>query len=53
MKSITEYIKESMLLEFAADMTPQVLIIMGGPGAGKTYWMNNSANKFFKRDFQA
>jgi predicted kinase len=26
---------------------------MGGPGAGKTYWMKNSASLFFKREFQA
>ena len=40
-------------MEWAADLKPQVVIVMGGPGAGKTYWMKNSASQFFKRNFQA
>lgn len=53
MKDLKDYITEQVLLEFAADLKPQVVIVMGGPGAGKTYWMKNSASLFFKREFQA
>lgn len=34
------------LTEFKQDLMPQCVVVMGGPGAGKTYWMNNSAKKF-------
>ena len=36
------------LTEFKQDLMPQCVVVMGGPGAGKTYWMNNSAKKFFQ-----
>lgn len=52
-KTLIEYLTENIVLEFAADLKPQVVIVMGGPGAGKTYWMKNSASQFFKREFQA
>ncbi len=29
---------------------PQCVVVMGGPGAGKTYWMNHEANEFFKHN---
>ena len=52
-KNLIEYLTENIVLEFAADLKPQVVIVMGGPGAGKTYWMKNSASQFFRREFQA
>ena len=38
MKSLKELTK--MVLEFKEDQMPKCVIIIGGPGAGKTYWMN-------------
>ena len=53
MINLSQYLTESLLLEFKADLGPQTVIVMGGPGAGKTYWMKNSASQFFKRELQA
>ena len=36
------------LTEWKQDLMPQCVVVMGGPGAGKTYWMNNNAKKFFQ-----
>lgn len=38
MKSLKEYTR--VILEFKEDQMPKCVIIIGGPGAGKTYWMN-------------
>lgn len=35
MKSFSEYI-----FEFKQDLMPKCIVIIGGPGAGKTYWMS-------------
>lgn len=36
------------LTEWKQDLMPQCVVVIGGPGAGKTYWMNNNAKKFFQ-----
>ena len=38
------------LTEWKQDMMPQCVVLMGGPGAGKTYFMNNTAKKFFQNN---
>lgn len=38
--------------EHKVDLMPQCIIVMGGPGAGKTYWMNNNARKFFQNNIE-
>ena len=38
------------LTEWKQDLMPQCVVVMGGPGAGKTYWMNNNAKKFFQNN---
>ena len=38
------------LTEFKQDLMPQCIVVMGGPGAGKTYWMDNNAKKFFQNN---
>lgn len=38
------------LTEFKQDLMPQCVVVMGGPGAGKTYWMNNTSKKFFQNN---
>ena len=43
MKTLYDYITE-----FKVDLMPQCVVVMGGPGAGKTYWMNNSSKQFFQ-----
>ena len=43
MKSLVEYINE-----WKEDLGNQVIMIMGTPGCGKTYWMQHSGIKFFK-----
>jgi hypothetical protein len=45
MKSLFQYITE-----FKTDLMPQCVVVIGGPGAGKTYWMNNSSKKFFQNN---
>ena len=35
MKTLSEYI-----FEFKQDLMPKCIVIIGGPGAGKTYWMS-------------
>ena len=38
MESLKEYTR--VILEFKEDQKPKCVIIIGGPGAGKSYWMN-------------
>lgn len=38
------------LTEFKQDLMPQCVVVIGGPGAGKTYWMNNNSKKFFQNN---
>jgi hypothetical protein len=38
------------LTEWKQDMMPQCIVVMGGPGAGKTYWMDNNAKRFFQNN---
>ena len=45
MISLFQYINE-----WKTDMMPQCIVVMGGPGAGKTYWMDNNAKKFFQNN---
>lgn len=45
MKTLYDYITE-----FKVDLMPQCVVVMGGPGAGKTYWMNNSSKQFFQNN---
>lgn len=53
MKNIYEYINENFINEWKQDLMPQCVIIMGGPGAGKTWWMHNQAHEFFKKHNRA
>jgi Cdc6-like AAA superfamily ATPase len=48
MKSLVDFISESYINEWKQDLMPQCIIVMGGPGAGKTHWMDHAAHKFFK-----
>ena len=43
---------EAVVDEWKQDSFPQAIIIMGGPGAGKTYWMNHYAKKFFQNNIE-
>jgi hypothetical protein len=43
MKSLVEYINE-----WKEDLGNQIIMIMGTPGCGKTYWMEHNGIKFFK-----
>lgn len=43
MKSITQFIEEHR-----EDLTAQVVMIMGTPGCGKTYWMTHNGVRFMK-----
>lgn len=43
MKSLKEFINE-----WREDLGNQVIMIMGTPGCGKTYWMQHNGIKFFK-----
>ena len=45
MKNLYQY-----LTEWKQDMMPQCVVVVGGPGAGKTYWMNHSSKKFFQNN---
>ena len=38
------------LTEWKQDMMPQCVVVVGGPGAGKTYWMNRSSKEFFQNN---
>lgn len=50
MKQLQEFLVESLMInEFKQDLKQQTIIVMGGPGAGKTYWMEHDAQNFFKR----
>lgn len=44
MKTLVEFIKE-----WKEDLGNQVIMIMGTPGCGKTYWMQHNGIKFFKK----
>lgn len=53
MKPISEYLKESYLVEFKQDLQPVVAVIMGNPAAGKTTFMNNGGlSRLLKREIQ-
>ena len=43
MKSLKEFINE-----WRDDLGNQVIMIMGTPGCGKTYWMQHNGIRFFK-----
>ena len=43
MKSLKEFINE-----WREDLGNQVIMIMGTPGCGKTYWMQHNGIRFFK-----
>ena len=43
MKSLVEF-----LTEHKEDLGSQVIMIMGTPGCGKTYWMQHNGIRFFK-----
>ena len=43
MKSLIEYINE-----WKEDLSAQVIMIMGTPGCGKTWWMQHNGIRFFK-----
>ena len=45
MKTISEYLKESYLVEFNQDLQPQVIVIMGNPAAGKTTFVLGDKKK--------
>lgn len=38
------------LTEWKQDLMPQCVVVIGGPGAGKTYWMNHNSKKFFQNN---
>lgn len=44
MKTLIEYINE-----WKEDLGNQVIMIMGTPGCGKTYWMQHNGIRFFKK----
>ena len=44
MKTLVEYINE-----WKEDLGNQVIMIMGTPGCGKTYWMQHNGIRFFKK----
>lgn len=45
MKSLFQYITESVITEFKTDLMPQCVVVMGGPGAGKTFWLDRKPGK--------
>ena len=47
MRTLFEFLNE-YINEWKEDLGSQVVIIMGTPGCGKTYWMQHTGNKFFK-----
>ena len=46
MKSLVDFI-----YEWKEDLTPQIIIIMGTPGCGKTFWMQHNGVEFFKNEY--
>lgn len=48
MISLAEYINDSIINEWKEDIGKQVIIIIGTPGCGKTYWMQHNGIKFFQ-----
>lgn len=58
MKDIYNYItenfnNENIINEWKQDLMPQCIVVIGGPGAGKTYWMDHYAHEFFKKNNNA
>ena len=55
MYSIAKHVKRAIneemnaLNEWKEDMGTQIIIIMGTPGCGKTYWMQHTAYDFFRK----
>ena len=48
MQSLQQFIINAFEInEHKQDMMPRCIVMMGGPGAGKTWWMNNDAKQFF------
>ncbi len=45
-------VSEGLILEHRNDLKPVVCIIIGGPGAGKTYWMKHQADAFLWQQFK-
>ncbi|MBQ6275330.1 MAG: hypothetical protein IJK62_01330 [Bacteroidales bacterium] len=45
-------VSESLILEHRNDLKPIICIIIGGPGAGKTYWMQHQADAFLWQQFK-
>ena len=43
---------EKLILEHRNDLKPIICIIIGGPGAGKTYWMQHKADAFLWQQFK-
>ena len=43
---------EKLILEHRNDLKPIFCIIIGGPGAGKTYWMKHKADAFLWKQFK-
>lgn len=43
---------EKLILEHRNDLKPIFCIIIGGPGAGKTYWMQHKADSFLWKQFK-
>ena len=41
-----------LILEHLNDLKPIICIIIGGPGAGKTYWMQHKADSFLWQQFK-
>lgn len=49
MKDLYNHLND-FLFEWKQDLMPQCVVVIGGPGAGKTYWMNNNSKKFFQNN---
>lgn len=48
MLSVAKQVKHA-LNEWKEDMGTQIIIVMGTPGCGKTYWMQHTAYNFFRK----
>lgn len=48
-KQVKMALNEGELNEWKEDMGTQIIIIMGTPGCGKTYWMQHTAYNFFRK----